>query len=98
MVFQPGENCAKCPFFAADDRGLSDHILFDSEAEGMSSAYVTTNGLAKQLGVGRRCLDRLEKAGVLAYDLPNVKMFNLERAKLAYLGYMTRSLEGRNLL
>jgi hypothetical protein len=64
----------------------------------MSSAYVTTNGLAKSLGIGRRWLDRLKKAGVLEYDQPSAKMFNLEKAKHTYLGYITRKLEKRNLL
>lgn len=64
----------------------------------MSSAYVTTNGLAKSLGIGRRWLDRLKKAGVLEYDLPNVRMFNLEKAKHSYLEYVTQKLEKRNLL
>lgn len=74
-----------------------DHIPFDCLSYSMSSAYVTTNGLAKSLGIGRRWLDRLKKAGVLEYDLPNVRMFNLEKAKHAYLGYVTRKLEQRKL-
>ena len=64
----------------------------------MSSVYVTTNGLAKSLGIGRRWLDRLKKAGVLEYDLPNVRMFNVEKAKHTYLAYVTRKLEKRNLI
>jgi hypothetical protein len=75
-----------------------DHALFDFRPYSMSSAYVTTNGLAKSLGIGRRWLDRLKKAGVLEYDLPNVRMFDLEKAKHTYLGYINRKLERRNLL
>ena len=63
----------------------------------MSSAYVTTNGLAKSLGIDGSWLDRLKKAGVLEYDLPNVRMFNLEKAKHTYLAYVTLKLEKRNL-
>jgi hypothetical protein len=75
-----------------------DHTSFDFRRYFMSSVYVTTNGLAKSLGIGRRWLDRLKKAGILEYDLPNVRMLDLEKAKYTYLGYITRKLEKRNLL
>ena len=54
--------------------------------------------LGEVASIGRRWLDRLKKAGVLEYDLPNVRMFDLEKAKLTYLGYITRKLEKRNLI
>jgi hypothetical protein len=62
------------------------------------SVHVTNNGLAKALRISRRWLDQLKAQGVLTYDLPNVKMFDLENAKKTYIDYINRRLEQRNLL